>query len=140
MIDLAKIADMALILIDVSIGFEMETFEFISILRSHGFPNVMGVQTHMDYFKENKTLSKAKKRYKKRFEYEVGSDYKLFTIPGIQSDGLYPKRDVINLARYLSIIKYAQVPWKMNHPYIVPDRWENNDAGPQQIPDDKDVI
>ena len=33
MIDLAKIADLALILIDASIGFEMETFEFFSLLR-----------------------------------------------------------------------------------------------------------
>ena len=33
MIDYAKIADLALILIDASIGFEMETFEFLSILK-----------------------------------------------------------------------------------------------------------
>lgn len=33
MIDLAKITDLALILIDASVGFEMETFEFLSILQ-----------------------------------------------------------------------------------------------------------
>jgi len=33
MIDLAKIADIVIILIDASIGFEMETFEFLSLLR-----------------------------------------------------------------------------------------------------------
>lgn len=32
MMDLAKVADLALIMIDASIGFEMETFEFISLL------------------------------------------------------------------------------------------------------------
>lgn len=32
MIDLAKICDLALILIDASIGFEMESFEFLSLL------------------------------------------------------------------------------------------------------------
>lgn len=32
MIDLAKICDLALVLIDASIGFEMETFEFLSLL------------------------------------------------------------------------------------------------------------
>lgn len=37
MIDLAKIADLALILIDVSLGFELETFEFISLLRVNNF-------------------------------------------------------------------------------------------------------
>jgi ribosome biogenesis protein BMS1 len=35
---LAKIADLVLMLIDASIGFEMETFEFLSILKAHGFP------------------------------------------------------------------------------------------------------
>jgi len=33
MIDLSKIADLALILIDASVGFEMDTFEFLSLLR-----------------------------------------------------------------------------------------------------------
>ena len=32
MIDLAKITDLALVLIDASIGFEMESFEFLSLL------------------------------------------------------------------------------------------------------------
>ena len=54
MIDLAKIADIALLVIDASIGLEMETFEFLTILKSHGFPNVMGVLTHLDFFKDNK--------------------------------------------------------------------------------------
>ena len=54
MIDCAKIADLVLLLIDASVGFEMETFEFLSILQNHGMPAVMGVLTHLDYFKENK--------------------------------------------------------------------------------------
>ena len=54
MMDLAKIADLALIMIDASVGFEMETFEFISLLNNHGMCNVMGILTHLDYFKENK--------------------------------------------------------------------------------------
>lgn len=54
MIDTAKIVDLALILIDASVGFEMQTFEYLTLLRSHGFPNVMGILTHMDYFKDNK--------------------------------------------------------------------------------------
>jgi len=33
MMDLSKIADLVLLVIDASIGFEMETFEFISILK-----------------------------------------------------------------------------------------------------------
>ena len=33
MIDLAKVADMCLTLVDASVGFEMQTFEFMSILQ-----------------------------------------------------------------------------------------------------------
>lgn len=53
---------------------------------------------------------------------------------------MYPKRDVLNLARYLSIIKYAQVPWKANHPYLIPDRYENEEEGSQKIPEEKEVV
>ena len=47
---LAKITDLALILIDASIGFEMESFEFLSLLQNHGMPNIMGVLTHLVEF------------------------------------------------------------------------------------------
>jgi ribosome biogenesis protein BMS1 len=40
----------------------------------------MGVLTHLDYFKENKQLKKAKKKFKQRFEYEVGGNNKLFSL------------------------------------------------------------
>jgi len=33
MIDTAKIVDLALILIDASVGFEMQTFEYLTLLR-----------------------------------------------------------------------------------------------------------
>jgi ribosome biogenesis protein BMS1 len=54
MIDLAKITDLALLMIDASIGFEMETFEYLCLLNNHGMPNVMGVLTHLDYYTMNK--------------------------------------------------------------------------------------
>jgi ribosome biogenesis protein BMS1 len=83
MIDLAKITDLALILIDASIGFEMETFEFLCLLHNHGMPNVMGVLTHMDYYKLSKQLRKTKKRMKKRFWKEVNDGAKLFYLSGL---------------------------------------------------------
>ncbi|MEE6488718.1 hypothetical protein FKM82_015336 [Ascaphus truei] len=64
MIDLAKVADLVLMLIDASFGFEMETFEFLNICQVHGFPKIMGVLTHLDSFKNNKQLRKVKKRLK----------------------------------------------------------------------------
>ena len=90
MIDLAKVADIVVLVIDASLGFEMETFEFLSLLKSHGFPNVVGALTHLDFFKENKQLKKTKKKFKKRFEYEVGGNYKLFNL-GKFDNGLYEK-------------------------------------------------
>uniref|UniRef100_A0A8D2FCM1 Bms1-type G domain-containing protein n=1 Tax=Theropithecus gelada TaxID=9565 RepID=A0A8D2FCM1_THEGE len=58
MIDLAKAADLVLMLIDASFGSEMETFEFLNICQVHGFPKSMGVLTHLDSFKHNKQLKK----------------------------------------------------------------------------------
>jgi hypothetical protein len=37
MIDTAKIVDLALILIDASVGFEMQTFEYLTLLRVYYF-------------------------------------------------------------------------------------------------------
>uniref|UniRef100_A0A2K6PWS3 Bms1-type G domain-containing protein n=1 Tax=Rhinopithecus roxellana TaxID=61622 RepID=A0A2K6PWS3_RHIRO len=58
MIDLAKAADLVLMLIDASFGSEMETFEFLNICQVYGFPKIMGVLTHLDSFKHNKQLKK----------------------------------------------------------------------------------
>ena len=85
MIDLGKIANLALILIDASIGFEMETFEFLTILKSHGFPNVMGILTHLDFFREGKNMTKTRNKIKKRFEQEVGAKSRLFYFSNIKN-------------------------------------------------------
>lgn len=64
MMDVGKSADLILLLIDGSFGFEMETFEFLNILQAHGFPKILGVLTHLDSFKDGKALKKTKKRMK----------------------------------------------------------------------------
>ena len=90
MIDLSKIADIVLLVLDASLGFEMETFEFLSLLKCHGFPHVMGVLTHIDFYRDNKQLRKTKKKFKKRFEEEVGGNNKLFYLTK-WDNGLYQK-------------------------------------------------
>ena len=60
-----------LLLVDASFGFEMETFELLNILQTHGFPKVIGVLTHLDTFRHSKSLKKTKKRLKQRFWTEV---------------------------------------------------------------------
>ena len=58
MINIGKVADLVLLMVDGSFGFEMvcilsliffkviqETFEVLNILQSHGFPKVIGIIT-----------------------------------------------------------------------------------------------
>ncbi len=60
----------------------MESFEFLSLLQNHGMPNIMGILTHLDYFRENKAMRKTKKKMKKRFWKEVHDGAKLFYFSG----------------------------------------------------------
>lgn len=71
MCDLAKTADLILLMVDASFGFEMEVFEFLNILKVHGMPKVMGVLTHLDKFKDNKKLNLTKRKLKHRFWTEI---------------------------------------------------------------------
>lgn len=136
-------------LIDASFGFEMETFEFLNICQVHGFPRIMGVLTHLDSFKNNKTLSKTKKRLKHRFWTEVyqvrclsysmsrricqQSEFattnfflcyqgaKLFYLSGMVY-GEYQIREVKNLGRFISVMKFRPLVWQTSHPYVLADR------------------
>lgn len=124
MIDAAKFADLALLLIDGSYGFEMETFEFLNILQVHGFPKVMGVLTHLDKFKDAKKLRKTKQHLKHRFWTEIYDGAKLFYLSGL-IHGKYVKREIHNLARFISVMKFHPLSWRTAHPYILVDRFED---------------
>lgn len=78
MIDVAKVADLVLLMIDSSFGFEMETFEFLNICQVHGMPRIMGVLTHMDLLANHKQLKKIKKRLKHRFWTEIYQVFNFF--------------------------------------------------------------
>ncbi|CAL9699611.1 unnamed protein product [Knipowitschia caucasica] len=124
MIDLAKVADLVLMLIDASFGFEMETFEFLNICQVHGFPRIMGVLTHLDAFKNNKTLRKTKKNLKHRFWTEVYQGAKLFYLSGMVF-GEYQTQEVKNLGRFISVMKFRPLVWQTSHPYVLVDRMED---------------
>lgn len=124
MIDAAKFADLALLLIDGSYGFEMETFEFLNILQVHGFPKIMGVLTHLDQFKDVKKLKKTKQRLKHRFWTEIYDGAKLFYLSGL-IHGKYVKREIHNLARFISVMKFHPLSWRTSHPYVLADRFED---------------
>ena len=123
--DCSKIVDVAILLIDARVGFEMETFEFISLLKNHGFTQIMGVITHMDDFRQNKSLSKYKKQIKKRFIKDATDKSKLFYLYGIKNN-LYIKLQLHTMARYLKVIKPNQPGFRINHPYIFCDRYDIN--------------
>jgi len=124
MIDCSKVIDLALLMIDARKGFTMETFEFLNLLQTHGFPRVMGVLTHLDSFRENKNLAAAKKKLKQRFWTELYNGAKLFYLSGLLN-GRYLDRDVLNLSRFLAVTKPRPILWRTTHPYLIADRVED---------------
>ena len=125
MIDVAKIADLCLLLIDGSFGFEIETFEFINILQVHGFPQVMGVLTHLDLIPRTKTLRRAKKDLRHRFWTEIYQGAKVFYLSGILSGELYPSMEVHNLSRFISVMRFHPIKWRLAHAFFLADRMED---------------
>lgn len=131
MIDVAKVADLVLILVDASFGFEMEVFEFLNICQVHGMPRVMGVLTHLDHFNNQRTLRKTKKVMKHRFWTEVYAGAKLFYLSGMVHSE-YQKTEVHNLGRFISVMKFRPLTWRETHPYVVADRMEDL-TNPEEI-------
>jgi len=124
MLDCAKIADLVLLCVDAKFGFEMETFEFLNILQTHGFPKVMGVFTHLDQFRTAKNLRKTKKLLKQRFWTEIYEGAKMFYFSGIVN-GKYLKNEVKQLTLFISRVKYRPLVWRNTHPYVLVDRHED---------------
>ncbi|XP_044252680.1 ribosome biogenesis protein BMS1 homolog [Tribolium madens] len=124
MIDLAKVADLVLLLCDASFGFEMEVFEFLNICQVHGMPKIMGILTHLDVIKNAKTLKTTKKVLKHRFWTEVYPGAKLFYLSGLVHDE-YLRNEIRNLGRFISVMKFRPLTWRTNHGYLLADRYED---------------
>lgn len=124
MTDLAKVADLVLLMIDASYGLEMETFEFLNLLQLHGFPKVIGILTHLDGFKTNKTLQSTKKTLKNRFWTEIYKGAKMFDFSGV-INGKYLKHEVKRLSLHISRVKFRPLIWRNTHPFVVSDRVED---------------
>mmetsp|Transcript_59864 Transcript_59864/g.147073 ORF Transcript_59864/g.147073 Transcript_59864/m.147073 type:complete len:1195 (+) Transcript_59864:72-3656(+) len=124
MLDCAKVADLVLLCVDAKFGFEMETFEFLNILQTHGFCKVMGVFTHLDQFQTSKNLRKTKKLLKQRFWTEIYEGAKMFYFSGI-INGKYLKNEVKQLTLFISRVKFRPLVWRNTHPYVLVDRHED---------------
>lgn len=123
-LDTAKIADLVLLCVDAKFGFEMETFEYLNILQTHGFPKVMGVFTHLDQFRTARNLRRTKKLLKHRFWTEIYEGAKMFYFGGVVN-GKYLKNEVRMLTLQMSRVKYRPLTWRNTHPYVVIDRHED---------------
>lgn len=142
MIDVAKCADLVLLMCDASYGFEMEIFEFLNICQVHGMPKIMGVLTHLDMIKNTKQLRKRKKELKHRFWTEVYDGAKLFYLSGLLH-GEYLRNEIKNLGRFISVMKFRPLTWRGAHSYVVVDRVEditNTDLIRRNPKCDRDVV
>ncbi|KAJ1480647.1 hypothetical protein T484DRAFT_1626822 [Baffinella frigidus] len=126
MMDVGKSADLILLMIDGRcLPPPSRPSPAIFLPHAHGFPKILGVLTHLDHFKDNKRLRKTKKRMKARFWTEVHDGAKLFYLSGLEKTGRYPKTEVLNLARFISVAKFRPLVWRNTHPYVVADRFED---------------
>ncbi|GMH89583.1 hypothetical protein TrST_g3504 [Triparma strigata] len=123
-LDCAKVSDLNLLLIDASYGFEMETFEYLNILQTHGLSKCICVLTNLDSLKTAKALRNAKKDLKQRFWTEVYQGAKVFCMNGIINNK-YLRNDVSSLSLYINRSKFRPLVWRSTHPHIVCDRWED---------------
>lgn len=126
MVDIAKVADIILLMIDGNYGFEMETMEFLNVLAATGMPgNVFGILTHLDLFRKPQALKDAKKRLKRRLWTELYQGAHLFYLSGVMN-GRYPDREIHNLSRFLSVMKNPRpLIWRNAHPYSIIDSFRD---------------
>ncbi|KAH9908571.1 hypothetical protein F4778DRAFT_352255 [Xylariomycetidae sp. FL2044] len=137
MVDISKVADIILLMIDGNFGFEMETMEFLNILAATGMPgNVFGILTHLDLFRKPQALKDAKKRLKHRLWSELYQGAHLFYLSGVLN-GRYPDREVHNLSRFLSVMKNPRpLVWRTSHPYTLVDSFRDI-THPEKIEEDE---
>jgi ribosome biogenesis protein BMS1 len=105
------------------------------MLQIHGFPKVMGVLTHLDKFTDPTKMRRRKKELKERFWTEIYQGAKLFYLSGL-INGKYPKSEVLNLSRFISVMKFRPLTWRLSHPYVFCDRAEDI-TDPQAVSQDE---
>ncbi|KAI3843938.1 hypothetical protein MKW92_041010 [Papaver armeniacum] len=124
MIDAAKYADLVLLMVDASYGFEAETFEFLNLLQAHGLPKVMGVLTHLDQFEDETKLNDTKERLKDLFRTEIYQGAVTYSLSGLQHD-LYNMEDIQELAEEISTLQFHLSSRRAAHPYMLVDRFKD---------------
>ena len=78
----------------------------------------------MDLIKKPATLRATKKALKKRFWAEIYQGAKLFYLSGVLN-GRYPDSEILNLSRFISVMKFRPLIFRNAHPYLLADRFED---------------
>ncbi|VDM02451.1 unnamed protein product [Schistocephalus solidus] len=139
MIDVAKVADLVLLVVNVRKGLEMYHFEFINMLQAHGMPRVIPVLNHLDEFKDSSASRAIRKKIKQRLWTDLSA--KIFMLSRFlpkkshfskqssagteKPDGDYLPAEVQRLARMMIVKTPRPTDWRTGHPYILVDRLED---------------
>lgn len=123
MIDIAKVADIVLLLVNAEHNFEMETFEFLNLLLNHGFSKVIGVLTHLDQV--DKSVAG---QLKARFRKELGTQIKVYKLERLVNRK-YEKKSIVGLGRLLSQNKVRVISFRKGRGYALCDRVEQGKNG-----------
>lgn len=138
MIDIAKIADLILLTVNMRNGLEMYHFEFINMLQVHGMPRIIPVLNHNDLFKESSAAQAARKRIKQRLWNDLSA--KIFVLSrfmkkksfmvkkdndGHEIDGEYMPVEVKRLSRLMIVKEPRPSDWRASHSYMLVDRLED---------------
>jgi len=130
MVDASKIADLVVFTVDASVGLEIETFEMLNLLKTHGFPKIICVVTKLDTIQSASQRRSLVKKIKKRMWAEVCDGIKVFAMTKTIG-GRYLDREVDSVARVVTQMKYRPIQWRSTHPYIVADQvlFQKSEAG-----------
>ncbi|KAI3854972.1 hypothetical protein MKX03_009130 [Papaver bracteatum] len=118
MIDAAKYADAVIFLIDAGYEFEMETFEFLELLKVHGMPKVMGVLTYLDSFKREDVLTRTRQSLLGQFQTQICKGAQLFCLSSLHN-GMYLEKEISELANYISTMEFHPLSWRASRPYML---------------------
>ncbi|RZC85257.1 hypothetical protein C5167_041439 [Papaver somniferum] len=129
MIDAAKYADAVIFLIDAGYEFEMETFEFLELLKVHGMPKVMGVLTYLDSFKREYVLTRTRQSLLDQFQTQICKGAQLFCLSSLHN-GMYLEKEISELANYISTMEFHPLSWRAARPYMLVDHFK--DVTPQE--------
>lgn len=150
MIDVAKVADLILLTVNVQKGLEMYHFEFINMLQVHGMPRVIPVLNHLDHFKESSSSRALRKKIKQRLWTDLSA--KIFLLSRFMKkkfhqhkqsecdnkgiDGEYMPAEIQRLARLMVVKSPRPSDWRTGHPYMLVDRLEDV-TNPRVLTEDK---